>query len=266
MNSAKPLLLLQVTALQLPDSYSDRKDATTDMITDASEAVSAGTVLVVDSTVRIADIIEHARRPGRFLLTLSDERTFTLSASLLADLGATRKGTALDVATVTQLEKESEILRVMDRAVASLSRGRRTRRELEARLRRARPGAVAPELSIVAAALDRLVDAGVLSDTAVARAEASSRLRRGDAPRRVEMILQRKGIERREAAQVVAAAVKEDEIDEGAQCIAVAEKRMRSLAKLETKVAKRRLMSFLLRRGYDSSSIRLALAEHFDSR
>ncbi len=238
------------------------------MIKPQSEAHSADNSI---ASVRIVDLVEHARRPGRFLLTLSDERTFTLSASLLADLGATRNGAALDGAALdgaalSKLENEAEVLRVMDRAVASLSRGRRTRRELEQRLRRVKPGMLAPDVATVVVALDRLVESGVLCDEAVARAEASSRLRRGDAPRRVEMILQRKGIERRAAADAVAVAVMEDEIDEDAQCRLVAEKRMRSLAKLETNVAKRRLMAFLLRRGYGSSSIRLAMAEPFDSR
>ena len=216
--------------------------------------------------VRIVDIVEHPRRPGRYLLTLSDERTFTMSVGLLADLGATRKGVELDAPTVRKIESESEVLRVMDRAVASLSRGRRTRRELEQRLRRAKPGVVPPEASVIATALDRLTESGLISDEAVARAEASSRLRRGDAPRRVEMILQRKGIERRAASDAVSDAVAEDAIDVDAQCVAVAARRMRSLAKLETKVAKRRLMAFLLRRGYGSGSIRIALKEHFEMR
>ena len=233
------------------------------MIKPQSEAHSADNSI---ASVRIVDLVEHARRPGRFLLTLSDERTFTLSASLLADLGATRNGAALDGAALSKLENEAEVLRVMDRAMASLSRGRRTRRELEQRLRRVKPGMLASDVATVVVALDRLVESGFLCDEAVARAEASSRLRRGDAPRRVEMILQRKGIERRAAADAVAVAVMEDEIDEDAQCRRVAEKRMRSLAKLETNVAKRRLMAFLLRRGYGSSSIRLAMAEPFDSR
>ncbi|MEP6766482.1 MAG: RecX family transcriptional regulator [Gemmatimonadaceae bacterium] len=216
--------------------------------------------------IRIADIVEHTRRPGRYLLTLSDERTFTLSASLLADLGATRRGLELDVATVRKIESEAEVLRVMDRAIASLSRGRRTRRELAQRLRRVKPGVVPPDAAVVAMALNRLEESGLISDEAVARAEASSRLRRGDAPGRVEMILQRKGIERRAASDAVSEVVIEDAIDVDAQCIAVAAKRMRSLAKLETKVAKRRLMAFLMRRGYGSSSIRIAIREHFEPR
>lgn len=216
--------------------------------------------------VTITDIVEHPRRPGRYLLTLSDERAFTLSVSLLADLGATRKGLALSPDIITRLEAEAGILHVMDRAVASISRARRTRRELEQRLRRTKPGVDPPAANVIATALDRLSDSGILSDENVARAEASSRLRRGDAPRRVAMILQQKGINRIDAAEAVARAVTEDSIDEDAQCEAVADKRMRSLQKLEPMIAKRRLMAFLMRRGYGSTSIRLALAKHFNSR
>ncbi len=216
--------------------------------------------------VTITDIVEHPRRPGRYLLTLSDERTFTLSVALLADLGATRKGLALTPELLAKLESEAGILRAMDRALASIGRARRTRRELEQRLRRTKPGIEPPAAHVIAAALDRLTESGILSDEHVARAEASSRLRRGDAPRRVAMILQQKGIARADAADAVARAVTEDDIDEDAQCEQVADKRMRSLQKLEPHVAKRRLMAFLMRRGYGSSSIRLALSKHFGGR
>ena len=216
--------------------------------------------------ISITDIVEHPRRPGRYLLTLSDERSFTLSVSLLADIGATRKGVALTPQVITKLEAEAGILRVMDRALASIGRARRTRRELEQRLRRTKPGVEPPAATVVSVALDRLTEAGILSDEQVARAEASSRLRRGDAPRRVAMILQQKGIARADAAEAVARAVSEDSIDEDAQCALVADKRMRSLQKLEPPVAKRRLIAFLMRRGYGASSIRLVLAKYFGSR
>ncbi|MBC8089288.1 MAG: RecX family transcriptional regulator [Phycisphaerae bacterium] len=218
------------------------------------------------SAISVADIVEHARKPGRYLLTLSDNRTFTVSVSLLADLSLTRNGVALTGDTLARLKSEADILRVMDKALASISRARRTRRELEQRLRRTRPGVEPPAPNVVAEALDRLAASGILSDEAVARAEASSRLRRGDAPRRVAMILQQKGIGRTDAASAVSLAVREDNINEDAQCMAVADKRMRALAKLEPPVARRRLMGFLLRRGYGSNSIRLAISKHFSTR
>jgi regulatory protein len=218
------------------------------------------------TALTVAELIEHPRRPGRYLLTISDARTFTLSVSLLADLGATRKGVILEPVVIARLELEAGILHVMDKAVASLSRGRRTRRELEVRLKRAKPGVVPPRAATIATALDRLVESGLVDDESVARAEASSRLRRGDAPFRVRQILQQKGIDRGVAAEAVAHAVQEDEIDEGAQCIAVAARRMKSLAKLEPTIARRRLTAFLIRRGYGSDSIRLAVREHFASR
>ncbi|MGV3708360.1 MAG: regulatory protein RecX [Gemmatimonas sp.] len=218
------------------------------------------------SPIKVAEIVEHPRRPGRYLLTLSDEREFTVSVGLLADLGATRKGVVLNAGALSKLESEAAILRVMDRALNSISRARRTRRELERRLRRTRPGVEPPEPVTIAIALDRLTESGILSDESVARAEASSRLRRGDAPRRVAMILQQKGIARGDAADAVARAVDEDSIDEHEQCLRVADKRMRSLSKLEPTVAKRRLMGFLMRRGYGSDAVRGALAKHFGNR
>lgn len=220
----------------------------------------------VTVAITVTEIVEHPRKPGRYLLTLSDQRVFTLSIGLLSDLGLSRKGLALSAEALQRLESEAAILRVMDKALASISRARRTRRELELRLRRTRPGVEAPPDAVIASALDRLEASGVLSEESVARAEASSRLRRGDAPRRVKLILQQKGILREDAARAVEAAIAEDSIDEDAQCAEVAEKRMKSLQKLEPQVARRRLTAFLLRRGYGSNSIRLAIATHFKGR
>jgi regulatory protein len=165
----------------------------------------------------------------------------------------TRAGLDLELADVDRLRREARITAIADRAVDMLARGRRTRRELERRLR-ARDREVVPEE--LREALDRLETAGLVSDVAVAEAEASSRLRRGEAPGRVRAVLHRKGV----AAPLVGEALREamagDAFDERAACEAVAAKRLRSLGGLEPPVVRRRLQAFLLRRGFASSVVR----------
>jgi len=219
--------------------------------------------------LRIQELRESPRRPGRYLLQLSDGRSFVLGVGVLADCGATRVGQVLSEPVVERLAHESAVTAMADRALDMLARGRRTRRELERRLlrppmRRGKPAPV-PEDSVVRAAqvteaLNRLEASGLLSDAEVAEAEAAARLRRGEAPARVSQMLRRKGVAGSVVQGAVQAAVQEattdGSYDERAACRAVAEKRARSLRALAPEVATRRLLGFLQRRGYSGAVAR----------
>lgn len=209
----------------------------------------------------VREICESPRRPGRYRLTLSDGRTLLLGVAALADHGATRVGAVLDAESITQLLREATITDLADRGVAAIARGRRTRRELALRLRRREP-----DTTLIAAALDRLEASGILSDSDVARAEAASRLRRGEAPARVKAALRQKGVTDREATDAIADAVVADGFDELSACRTAAEKRMRALGKLDPMVARRRLVAFLARRGFGGSTVHTVVAEQFRRR
>jgi regulatory protein len=211
--------------------------------------------------VSIKEVRESPRRPGRYLLTLSDGRSVVLGISALADSGATRVGIVLSPDTLASLLRESAITELADRALGFLARGRRTRRELEQRLRRKEP-----DTALIAVSLDRLEASGILSDAHVADAEASARLRRGEAPARVKQTLRQKGIGDREAASAVSKAVQQDGFDELTACKAVAARRIRSLASLEPEVARRRLTAFLARRGFGGTVLHTVVGELFGKR
>ncbi len=174
----------------------------------------------------------------------------------LAESGATRVGAVLDAATLKRFIHAAEVVALVDRALNSLARGRRTRRELETRLRRFQP-----DVTLIAEALDRLETNGVLSDAEVARAEAATRLRRGDAPSRIRQTLRRKGVDACETDLAIADAIALDGFDELAACRAQAAKRWRSLASLERVVGRRRLVGFLQRRGFSGHVVRTVLTE-----
>lgn len=198
----------------------------------------------------VKNVLESSRKPGRFVVALTDGRTFTVAIGALSETGATRAGVELDANAVAYLGRESAITDLGDRAVNALARGRKTRRELEIRLRRLQPDA-----ALIAEALDRLTAIGVLSDADVALAEAAARLRRGEAPAKVRQVLRRKGVEGRLVNDAVTAAVSEDGFDELAACRTLAEKRVRTLGTKEPAVMKRRLVAFLQRRGFGGSVI-----------
>jgi regulatory protein len=201
-------------------------------------------------------VLESSRRLGRFVVALADGRTFTVAVGALSETGATRAGIELDANAVAFLARESAITDLSDRAVNALARGRKTRRELELRLRR-----VQPDATLIAEALDRLTAIGVLSDAEVAHAEAAARLRRGDAPAKVRQILRRKGVEGRMVNEAVSVALSEDGFDELASCRTQAEKRVRALGAKEPAVLRRRLVAFLQRRGFGGSVIGQVLRE-----
>jgi regulatory protein len=194
--------------------------------------------------------------PGRYVVVLSTGQKGVVGAEVLADTGATRVGASLDAGQVERLLRAAALSALVDRALNALARARRTRRELEMRLRR-----IEPDTQLVLEALDRLEASGVLSDAQVARAEASSRLRRGEGKARVNQVLRRKGIDARGAAEAIAEAVDADGFDEVAACREQATKRWRSLSKLEPAVARRRLIGFLQRRGFGGGVIRTVVDE-----
>lgn len=202
------------------------------------------------------NVLESSRRPGRFVVALADGRTFTVAIGALSETGATRAGVELNADAVAYLGRESAITDLSDRAVNALARGRKTRRELEIRLRR-----IHPDTALIAAALDRLTAVGVLSDEEVAHAEAAARLRRGEAPAKVRQVLRRKGVDGRMVNEAVNTAISEDGFDELASCRAVAEKRVRALGTKEPAVLRRRLVAFLQRRGFGGSVIGQVLRE-----
>ena len=204
----------------------------------------------------VKNVLESSRRPGRFVVTLADGRLFTVAIGALSETGATRAGVELDAEAVAYLSRESLITDLGDRAVNALARGRKTRRELEIRLRRLQPDA-----ALIAEALDRLAAIGVLSDAQVAHAEAAARLRRGEAPAMVRHVLRRKGVEGRMVNEAVSAAISEDGFDELAACRALAEKRVRAFGAKEPAVVRRRLVAFLQRRGFGGSVIGAVLRE-----
>lgn len=171
-----------------------------------------------------------------------------VGATGLASTGVPRVGQTLTDLQCAALEAENAVTVIADRALDTLARGRRTRRELERKFQRG-----GYDAATVTAALDRVAASGLLSDEAVARAEVSSRLRRGEAPARVRQRLRQKGVDAQTTDAAVRDVAADDGFDEVAACRAAAEKRARVLRALEPAVAHRRLLSFLLRRGFSGA-------------
>jgi regulatory protein len=223
--------------------------------------VSSPSALFPSEPVAVEELRESLRTPGRYRVVLSNGQEVVVGVQALADAGATRVGAVIAPTSVERLLHAAAVTALVDRAVNFLARGRRTRKELERRLARPPREGEPPARALVAEALDQLEHSGVLSDVEVAKAEAAARLRRGEAPARVRQTLRRKGVDGRSTDEAIAEAVANDGSDEMDACRLQAEKRWRSLAKLDPPVARRRLMAFLQRRGFGGQTIRAIVRE-----
>ena len=136
-------------------------------------------------------------------------------------------------------------------ALRALARRAHARFDLRRRLLQKQhpPGAVD-------AALDRVSAAGLLDDTRFAVDYAAAKARRGRGPARLVRDLQAQGVDRRVAEDAVRSSLAAEGVDPADAVRALAEKRARQLAGLPAAVRKRRLVAFLVRRGFSGGDVR----------
>ena len=109
---------------------------------------------------------------------------------------------------------------------------------------------------IVDQAIARLEWSGVVDDRRFAETYARSRVSRGRGPSRVLRDLLTQGVDRRLAEQAVAAAVTQEGVDPAQEARAAAERRVKQLRDLPPATKRRRLMAYLVRRGFGGSETR----------
>lgn len=109
-------------------------------------------------------------------------------------------------------------------------------------------------------AIERLKAQKLLDDDQFARQFARSKVMgAGASRRRIAMELGRKGVDRETADAAIDDLADSEGIDLSAAIHKVAEKKWKSLAKLDEQTATRRLYAFLARRGFKPDEIRDAL-------
>lgn len=146
---------------------------------------------------------------------------------------------------------------VKDRALRLLSVRSRSRAELRIRLVRA--GYEPLEIEETIADLEAV---GLVDDERFARELAASRHRKGFGRRAGLAALRSSGVDRHLAEQVV------EELapgDEEARALEVARARLSRLRNLDPATARRRLLDYLLRRGYAGDAARAACRRLFEA-
>ena len=189
------------------------------------------------------------RQPGYRLVELDRGRFASLPAEALAGLPL-RVGDALSDTLLDRLQALADLEAACRAAVRLLASRSRSRADLRRRLvQKQHPPAAAD------GALARLEARGLLEDRRFAREYAASHaLRRG--PARLLRDLLAQGVERDTAEEAVRAALADEGVDPVSAARAVAEKRARQLAGLPAPVRKRRLVAFLVRRGFGGAEVR----------
>lgn len=197
----------------------------------------------------ITGIVSSVRAAGRFDLSVDQKPVARLGIQGIERLRL-RVGLVVDAKLAAEIAEEATVSRAYDRAMMMLAARGRASGELKRLLvRKGEEARVAGEV------IDRLTAAGFLDDSAFARQFARSKSTTGTSRRRIEMELSRKGIDRDVARVAVEETFAEEQVDEAAAIDRAAEKKLRTLSKVDDLTRRRRLYSYLARRGFDPDAI-----------
>lgn len=190
------------------------------------------------------------RQPDYRLVEVDRGRFASIPEDSLQPLGLS-VGMELSPVMLDRLRALADVEAAQRAALRALARRAHARRDLARRLvKKQHPPAA------VDAALERLAVRGLLDDRRFAERYAALRAVRGRGPARLVRDLLAQGIERRTAEEAVRQALDEEGIDPGIEARAVAARRAGQLRDLPVPVRKRRLLAFLVRRGYPGPEVR----------
>jgi regulatory protein len=197
----------------------------------------------------ITGINASPRAAGRFDLFVDQQPVAWLGIQGIERLKL-RVGLAVDAKVAAEIAAEATVSRAYDRAMMMLATRGRASGELKRLLTRK-----GEAHQVVAIVVERLTTAGFLDDNAFARQFARSRSTNGISRRRIELELGRKGVDRELASTAIGETFAEEQVDEEAAIDRAAEKKLRTLTKVDAPTRRRRLYSYLARRGFDADSI-----------
>ena len=189
-------------------------------------------------------------RPDYRLVEVDRGRLASLPAASLVGLDLI-VGSEIPPLVFERLQELADLEAAHRAALRALARRAHARFDLRRRLlQKQHPPAA------VDAALDRLSAAGLLNDAEFALDYAAAKARRGRGPTRLVRDLQSQGVDRRVAEEAVRTSLASEGVDPARAVRALAEKRAKQLAALPPVVRKRRLVAFLVRRGFTGGEVR----------
>jgi len=200
--------------------------------------------------VILTGLAPDPRRPDYRLVEVDRGRLASLPAESLAGLDLV-VGSEIPPLVFERLQELADLEAAHRAALRALARRAHARFDLRRRLlQKQHPPAA------VDGALDRLSAAGLLNDGQFALDYAAAKARRGRGPVRLMRDLQSQGVDRRVAEEAVRHSLAAEGVDPARAVRALAEKRAKQLAGLPPVVRKRRLVAFLVRRGFNGGEVR----------
>ena len=203
----------------------------------------------------LTNIAPDPRQPGYRLVEVDRGRFASLPADALEWLSL-RVGAELAPAVLERLRELADVEAAQRAALRALARRAHARRDLERRLTKKQHPPAA-----VTTALERLAARGLLDDCRFAERYAAVRATRGKGPARIINDLLAQGVERHVAEDAVGRALTEEGIDPQVEARAAATKRALQLGGLPPPVRRRRLLAFLVRRGYSGPQVKELVRE-----
>jgi regulatory protein len=198
----------------------------------------------------VTRVAPRRRDPGRFTVEIDGRAGLVLTEDVLVRSGI-QVGDALDAAAIARLLESDEVARATDAALVFLAYRPRSEREVRDRLRR---GSFSAET--IEAVLGRLHEWRYLDDADFARRWVENRASQRPRGRRLlQQELRQKGID----AETAREAIDEADLDEITAATELARRRLPAYAGDEPAAVRRRLSSYLARRGYGYDVIRVAL-------
>ena len=195
------------------------------------------------------------RQPGYRLVEVDRGRFASLPEEALQILPLT-VGRELAAPVLARLQELADVEAAYRASLRALARRAHARWDLRRRLvHKAHPPPA------VDGALARLAGQGLLDDSRFAREYAATHAARGRGPSRLVKDLLTHGVERRLAEEAVRQALEEEGVDTHRTAHELAEKRARQLAELPVPVRRRRLLTYLLRRGFQGPWVRAIVEE-----
>jgi regulatory protein len=147
---------------------------------------------------------------------------------------------------------EPDPARTYNRALDMLTRAPRSARDLRRRL--LLKGEPESDVDVTIA---RLTASGLVNDASYARAFVRSKVAsQGFSRRRLQQELAKRGVPRDITDAAITEVLHDDAIDEAANIERVAQKKLRTLRDLDEETRRRRLFSYLARRGYEIDAVR----------
>ncbi len=203
---------------------------------------------------KITQITEQKRRANRRSVYLDGKFAFGCNINVIARF-MLREGQELSTDQVEQIKNGEVKQECFDRTIKFLERRLHSRSELKQKLGK---NDYPPEM--IEQVLDRLEEMGYVNDKKFAetRAELSAKYKH-HGPNRARIELAKKGVKGEVARQAVEHVYESN--DNSAIARDLAQRKVKSLSKLEPHVAKRRLYGMLLRRGFDFDTIKPVVEE-----